>query len=84
MCLRIFLARDRASDYDHLAPGARSFGAAFQKLNVLGDLADDHDALGRSYFPGLDVDQFCDLDRVRFLGAVKMRLATAALCGSGS
>ena len=43
-------------DYDRLAPGAQRLGAAFQKLNFLRDLAEDHDTLGRCYFPGLDVD----------------------------
>ena len=64
MCLRAFLA-DRtpaagARPTSGLAPGARRLGAAFQKLNFLRDLAEDHDALRRCYFPGLDVDRFCD------------------------
>ncbi|MDO5711628.1 MAG: squalene/phytoene synthase family protein [Micrococcales bacterium] len=78
MCLRIFLAGDRAYDYDRLAPGARSLGAAFQKVNFLRDLADDHDTLGRSYFPGLDVNQFCDDDRDRILDDIAADLDAAA------
>ena len=52
MCLRAFVAAPDASrgpsaGYDALAPGARRLGAAFQKLNFIRDLADDHDVLRR-------------------------------------
>jgi phytoene/squalene synthetase len=82
MCLRVFLAGDeseasRAHAYDRLAPGARRLGAAFQKLNFLRDLAEDHDALGRCYFPDLDVEQFCDADRDRILDDIDADLAAA-------
>jgi phytoene/squalene synthetase len=80
MCLRVFLAGtpSAAADYDELAPGARRLGAAFQKVNFLRDLAEDHDVLGRSYFPGLDVDRFCDADRDRLLDDIDADLAAAA------
>src|SRR5690625_157397 len=48
MCLRIFVAGDDVA-YTRLAPGAVRLGAAFQKVNFLRDLAEDHDALGRTY-----------------------------------
>lgn len=87
MCLRTFLADPAASsstgestsDYDRLAPGARRLGAAFQKLNFLRDLAEDHDALGRRYFPGLDIDTFCDADRDRILDDIAADLDAAAV-----
>ena len=84
MCLRVFLADDRgltarrAVDYDRLASGARRLGAAFQKLNFLRDLAEDHDTLGRRYFPGLDVDGFCDADRDQILDDIAGDLDAAA------
>ena len=82
MCLRVFLSGDgaaaRSGDYDRLAPGARRLGAAFQKLNFLRDLAEDHDTLSRSYFPGLDVDRFCDADRDRILDDIADDLDAAA------
>lgn len=84
MCLRVFLARDGAEagdgsgDYDRLAPGARRLGAAFQKLNFLRDLAEDRDTLDRRYFPGLDVDRFCDADRDRLLEDIAADLDAAA------
>ena len=43
-------------------PAPARLGAAFQKVNFLRDLAADYEALGRSYFPGVDVD---DLRRGR-------------------
>jgi phytoene synthase len=78
MCLRVFLADHPGTDYDRLAPGARRLGAAFQKVNFLRDLAEDHDLLGRSYFPGLDVDAFCEADRDRLLDDIESDLAAAA------
>lgn len=92
MCLRVFLSRNDAGrragaaatvgagndDYDRLAPGARRLGAAFQKLNFLRDLAEDHDTLSRSYFPGLDVERFCDADRDRILDDIAADLDAAA------
>jgi len=78
MCLRAFLAADdRSGDYERLAPGARRLGAAFQKLNFLRDLAEDHDDLGRCYFPGVEVDRFCDADRDRILDDIDADLDAA-------
>jgi len=83
MCLRAFLAApdataDPAEGYARLAPGARRLGAAFQKLNFLRDLADDHDLLRRDYFPGLQLDRFCDADRDRILDDIDADLEAAA------
>jgi phytoene synthase len=75
----VFLAGDRPADYDRLAPGARRLGAAFQKVNFLRDLAEDHDTLSRCYFPGLDVARFSDADRDRILDDIDADLAAAAL-----
>lgn len=54
MCLAVFEAGiDRTTEErELLSSGARSLGAAFQKVNFLRDYAEDHDDLGRSYFPG--------------------------------
>ncbi len=79
MCLRVFLNGARAGDYERLAPGARRLGAAFQKLNFLRDLAEDHDTLNRCYFPGLVVERFCDADRDRILDDISADLDAAAL-----
>jgi phytoene/squalene synthetase len=61
-----------------LRPGARRLGAAFQKINFLRDLADDHDVLGRRYFPGVDPETFSDADRDRLLDDIERDLDAAA------
>jgi phytoene/squalene synthetase len=59
MCLRVFTEGDRAL-YDYLKAPAMSLGSAFQKVNFLRDLQDDHGELGRTYFPGVDVTQMSE------------------------
>jgi phytoene/squalene synthetase len=54
MCLRVFCQGDD-DRYNELKPAAMRLGAAFQKVNFLRDLKDDHQNLGRSYFPDIDV-----------------------------
>ncbi|MDN6400892.1 MAG: squalene/phytoene synthase family protein [Brachybacterium sp.] len=76
MCLRVFLDGDDAA-CARLAPAASALGAAFQKVNFLRDLAEDHDELGRTYFPGLDVDDFGDAERDRLLDDIDADLALA-------
>ncbi|NUL46524.1 phytoene/squalene synthase family protein [Cellulosimicrobium funkei] len=77
MCLKVFTAGDPGS-FERLAPAARSLGAAFQKVNFLRDLADDHDLLGRTYFPGLDPANFSDTHRDALLDDIDADLAVAA------
>ena len=88
MCLRVFLApgrsgggRERAvadARYAELAPGARRLGAAFQKVNFLRDLAEDHDGRGRSYFPNVDPRALTEADKTRLLDDIDGDLAAAA------
>ncbi|MCC6401331.1 MAG: squalene/phytoene synthase family protein [Flavobacteriales bacterium] len=59
MCLRVFCEGDNAL-YDRLRTPAMRLGAAFQKVNFLRDLKDDHHSLGRTYFPGVDVSRMDD------------------------
>ncbi|MBS4753979.1 squalene/phytoene synthase family protein [Nocardioides sp. zg-ZUI104] len=85
MCLRAFLADepDTEERYTELAPGAARLGAAFQKVNFLRDLGDDHDLLGRSYFPGVDLARLDDATRDRLLADVTEDLRVAALAVAG-
>jgi 15-cis-phytoene synthase len=57
MCLYIFVEGDEKA-YEHLKPSARSLGAAFQKVNFLRDVKADYTNLERTYFPGLDFNNF--------------------------
>jgi phytoene/squalene synthetase len=44
--------------YDELRPEAMKLGSAFQKINFLRDLHADYKELGRTYFPGVDLNNF--------------------------
>lgn len=57
MCLKIFVEGDE-KEYQRLKPDAMKLGAAFQKINFLRDLKADVSTLGRSYFPGFDINNF--------------------------
>jgi len=59
MCLKIFSMNDEAL-YQKLAPFAMKLGSAFQKINFLRDLNEDYQALGRVYFPGIEMGHFDD------------------------
>ena len=80
MCLQCFLGgtpleEDRGK---RLREGAQRLGAAFQKINFLRDLADDFDALGRSYFPGISVEDFSEADKHRLLDDIDADLLVSA------
>lgn len=62
MCLRVFLEGDNQK-YSELKDHAMSLGSAFQKINFLRDLRADYKTLGRTYFPGIDLDNFGDKER---------------------
>jgi 15-cis-phytoene synthase len=57
MCLKVF-CKDYPALYRALGPSAMRLGEAFQKINFLRDLNADYVGLGRSYFPGLNLDRF--------------------------
>ena len=82
MCLRVFVHDAprpyTAAELDTLETGARALGAAFQKVNFLRDLAADHDKLGRSYFPGIDVTRLTEDEKTTLLDDIDADLARAA------
>ncbi len=57
MCLKIFVHGDE-NEYERLKPAAMKLGSAFQKINFLRDLKADFQELGRTYFPGIDLNEF--------------------------
>lgn len=76
MCLQAFLLghqREPAA-LDLLHSGARHLGAAFQKINFLRDLGDDHGRLGRSYFPGVQPGHLNEADKQAILGDIRADL----------
>lgn len=57
MCLRVFTLRNNEY-YTMLRPHAMKLGSAFQKINFLRDLKADYFSLGRTYFPGFELEHF--------------------------
>lgn len=57
MCLKVFVDGDEAR-YQQLKQPAMQLGSAFQKINFLRDLHADYHSLGRTYFPGVDLNSF--------------------------
>ncbi len=57
MCLKVFVHGDE-TEYERLKPYAMKLGSAFQKINFLRDLKADFQELGRTYFPGIDLNEF--------------------------
>ena len=57
MCLYVFCEGDR-DKFNYLVPAAKSLGSAFQKVNFLRDIKNDHQLLNRAYFPGVDFKNF--------------------------
>lgn len=62
MCLRIFTEGNHQL-YNTLVEPARRLGAAFQKVNFLRDIKSDFDERGRTYFPGVDFNNFSESDK---------------------
>ena len=79
MCLRVFCEGDDRQ-YQRLKPAAMKLGSAFQKVNFLRDLKDDHQQLGRTYFPGIDVERITSEDKRRIEADIQADFA-AALSG---
>jgi phytoene/squalene synthetase len=80
MCLCAFLQGVPTTDAQRqeFETGARALGAAFQKVNFLRDLAADLRDLGRSYFPGITVDSFTEVDKIRLLDDIDADLRVSA------
>jgi phytoene synthase len=60
MCLHVFVEGD-LDTFAKLKPYAMRLGAAFQKINFLRDLQADFEGLGRTYFPGVNPEQFDEI-----------------------
>jgi len=66
MCLKVFVDGNKPL-YEELKPSAMSLGSAFQKVNFLRDLKQDHEGLNRRYFPNLNLDNFDEITKVNIL-----------------
>lgn len=79
MCLRVFLIGEYANDNERrrMEHGARRLGAAFQKINFLRDIGADYQALGRSYFPGVDPLAVTEEQKSAIVADIRSDLAAA-------
>jgi len=59
MCLHVFCYGNQEL-YDNTKTYAMSLGSAFQKINFLRDMKADYEELGRTYFPGINMNEFND------------------------
>lgn len=77
MCLKAFLVGKDLTpeENDTFVIGARKLGAAFQKVNFLRDLSADVDALGRSYFPGINIATFTEEQKMVLVADIDSDLA---------
>jgi phytoene synthase len=80
MCLQAFLEHREVGEAqrDTMVRGARALGAAFQKVNFLRDLGADAQALGRSYFPDVVVEDLDEDTKNRLLEDINADLAASA------
>ncbi len=62
MCLRVF-AEGNNETYQQLKPAAMKLGSAFQKVNFLRDVKHDYEILGRSYFPGINLETLSAIEK---------------------
>ena len=64
MCLKVFVNGDNDL-YFKLEEPARRLGAAFQKINFLRDVKSDYQELGRTYFPGVNLEKFTPNEKLK-------------------
>lgn len=79
LCLQAFLVGqnptpDARGVMEH---GARTLGAAFQKINFLRDIANDTQFLGRTYFPQLEEQELDDALKAELVADIRSDLTVA-------
>lgn len=70
MCLKIF-CYDQSDLYKKLEVPAQKLGSPFQKVNILHDLKEDINELGRNYFPEISESQFNDQTKKQIEESIK-------------
>ena len=70
MCLKVFVKGDEKK-YNNLRENAMSLGSAFQKVNFLRDLKNDHNILKRSYFPNVDLNSFDENSKEKIIKEIE-------------
>ena len=70
MCLRVFVKGDRKL-FNELKSSAMALGSAFQKINFLRDLKNDHELLERSYFPNVDLKDLDEISKQKIIAEIE-------------
>ena len=78
MCLKVFVNGDQ-NLYNELEDSARSLGAAFQKINFLRDVKADYEELGRTYFPGVDLNSFTVDEKLKIESDIQQDFSDALI-----
>lgn len=79
LCLSVFNQEHPVSEQrqQEMKNGARSLGAAFQKINFLRDLAEDQKELGRTYFPGTTSGVLTEEEKDKLIADIRVDLDNA-------
>lgn len=70
MCLKVFCEGNEGM-YNELKPYAMKLGSAFQKINFLRDVKADFNNMGRTYFPGVNLNHFTYEDKLKIEEDIK-------------
>ena len=70
MCLKVF-TKGNKTKYEQLKNEAMRLGSAFQKVNFLRDLKDDNLILNRTYFPGINLNNFTEAAKTQIINEIE-------------
>ncbi|CAM3700723.1 phytoene/squalene synthase family protein [Flavobacterium chungbukense] len=70
MCLKVFVS-GKEHKYEQLKNEAMRLGSAFQKVNFLRDLKDDNLILNRTYFPGINLNNFSEDSKTQIIKEIE-------------
>lgn len=70
MCLKVF-TKGNSTKYEQLKNEAMRLGSAFQKVNFLRDLKDDNLILNRTYFPGINLNNFTEAAKTQIISEIE-------------
>ncbi|OXA99899.1 phytoene synthase [Flavobacterium oncorhynchi] len=70
MCLKVF-TKGNNTKYEQLKNEAMRLGSAFQKVNFLRDLKDDNLILNRTYFPGINLNNFTEAAKTQIISEIE-------------
>lgn len=78
MCLHVFTEGNQKL-FEQLKPYAMKLGSAFQKINFLRDVKKDTEELDREYFPGIDMTNFTDKDKLKIEKEIEEEISYAII-----